>query len=58
MSAQTDNSLVHGKALKNMLWVEEPDTKKRIRVVPGEFRQRDVRMGRHIPISSGVVPRF
>jgi Fic family protein len=42
----------------DMLWVEEPDTKERVRVVPGEFRQRDVRVGRHIPISSGAVPRF
>jgi Fic family protein len=42
----------------DMLWVEEPDTKERIRVVPGEFRQRDVRVGRHIPISSGAIPRF
>ncbi len=41
-----------------MLWVEEPDTKERIRVVPGEFRQRDVRVGRHIPVSPGAVPRF
>jgi Fic family protein len=42
----------------DMLWVEEPDTKERIRVVPSEFRQRDVRVGRHIPISPGAVPRF
>ena len=42
----------------DMLWVEEPDTKRRIRVVPGEFRQRDVLVGRHIPISPGAVPRF
>jgi Fic family protein len=42
----------------DMLWVEEPDTKERIRIVPGQFRQRDVRVGRHIPISPGAVPRF
>jgi Fic family protein len=42
----------------DMLWVEEPDTKERIRVVPGELRQRDVRVDRHIPISPGAVPRF
>jgi hypothetical protein len=42
----------------DMLWVEEPDTKERIRVVPGELRQRDVRVGRHIRISPGAVPRF
>lgn len=41
-----------------MLWVEEPDTRERVRVVPGELRKRDVRVGRHIPISPGAVPRF
>jgi Fic family protein len=43
---------------EEMLWVEEPETKKRLRVVPGEFRLRDVRVGRHMPISPGAVPRF
>jgi Fic family protein len=42
----------------DMLWVEEPGTKERIRVVPGELRRRDVQVGRHIPISPGAVPRF
>ena len=41
-----------------MLWVEEPDTHERLRVVPGELRRRDVKVGRHIPISPGAVPRF
>jgi Fic family protein len=42
----------------DLLWVEEPDTRERLRVVPGEFRNRDVRVGRHIPVSPGAVPRF
>jgi Fic family protein len=41
-----------------MLWVEEPDMHERLPVVPGELRRRDVRVGRHIPISPGAVPRF
>jgi Fic family protein len=41
-----------------MLWVEEPDTHDRILVVPGELRRRDARVGRHVPISPGAVPRF
>jgi Fic family protein len=41
-----------------MLWVEEPDTHERLRVVAGGLRRRDVRVGRHIPISPGAVPRF
>lgn len=41
-----------------MLWIEEPDTKERLRVVPGELRLRDVKVGRHIAVSPGAVPRF
>jgi Fic family protein len=43
---------------EDMLWVEEPDTHERLRVVPGELRRRDVRVGRHVPVSPGAVPRF
>ena len=42
----------------DMLWVEEPDTYERLRVVPGELRSRDVKVGRHIAISPGAVSRF
>jgi Fic family protein len=42
----------------DMLWVEEPDTMERLHVVPGALRQRDVRVGRHIPVSPGALPRF
>ena len=41
-----------------LLWVEDSDTKKRIRVIPGAFREEDVKVGRHVPISPGAVPRF
>ncbi len=41
-----------------LLWVENPDTGERTRVVPGELRERDVKVGRHIPVSSGALPRF
>src|SRR5262249_4626512 len=43
---------------EDLLWVEDPQTKKRLRVLPGEFRQNDVRVGRHVPISPLAVPRF
>jgi Fic family protein len=43
---------------EDMLWVEDPDTRERLRVVPGEPRHRDVRVGRHVPVSPGAVPRF
>lgn len=42
----------------DLLWVSNPDTKERIRVVPGELRTTDVAVGRHIAISPGAVPRF
>jgi Fic family protein len=42
----------------DLLWVEDPATKERIRVIPGELRHRDVAVGKHIPVSPGAVPRF
>lgn len=43
---------------EDLLWVEEPDTKERVRVMPGTFRERHVQVGRHRPVSPGAVPRF
>jgi Fic family protein len=43
---------------EDLRWVEDPVTKERVRVVPGALRTRDVRVGDHIAISSGAVPRF
>jgi Fic family protein len=42
----------------DLLWVEDPQTKKKIRVVPGQLRLRDVKVGEHVPISPLAVPRF
>lgn len=42
----------------DLLWVEEPDTKERLPVVPGELRRRDVKVGNHIAVSPGALPRF
>src|SRR5882724_2147874 len=41
-----------------LLWVEEPDTYERVRVLPGELRRPDVKVGRHVSISPGAIPRF
>ena len=38
--------------------MQELDTKERIKVVPGELRDRDVTVGRHVPVSPGAVRRF
>ena len=43
---------------EDLLWVEEPDTKDRIRVIPGAFREHHVQVGRHRPVSPGAVRRF
>ena len=42
----------------DLLWLEDPVTKKRMRVAPGELRHSDVAVGRHVAISPGAVPRF
>jgi Fic family protein len=42
----------------DLLWVEDPATKERIRITPGELRTRDIRVGIHVPVSPGAVPRF
>ncbi|MEN8180145.1 MAG: Fic family protein [Pseudomonadota bacterium] len=41
-----------------LLWAEEPDTGERMQVIPGTLRQRDVKVGQHVPISPGALPRF
>jgi Fic family protein len=43
---------------EDLLWVEDPETKERVRVVPGELRAKDVRVGAHVAISPGAVSRF
>ena len=43
---------------EDLLWVENPKTKERVRVIPGELRHRDVQIGQHVAISPGALPRF
>lgn len=43
---------------EELLFVEDPATGKRARVVPGELRRHDVRVGDHVPVSPGAVPRL
>jgi Fic family protein len=42
----------------DLLWVENPQSQVRQRVVPGELRERQVRIGRHIPPTAGELPAF
>ena len=43
---------------EEMLFVEDPHTKERLPVVPGQLRTRDVEVGSHLAVSPGAVPRF
>lgn len=43
---------------EELLWVEESRSGEKIRVIPGELRTRDTKVGEHISISPGAVPRF
>jgi Fic family protein len=53
---------IHRRFYKEMpddlKWVEDPVTKERLKIIPGALRHRDVRVGNHISISPGAVPRF
>ena len=40
----------------NLIWSDQPNTQERIRIIPGELRQHDVKVGRHIPVSPGALP--
>lgn len=42
----------------DLLWVGDPRTHKRMPVIPGELRTRDVAVGDHVAISAPAVPRF
>jgi Fic family protein len=42
----------------DLLWVEDPATKDKIKVIPGALRDRAVAVGRHVPISAPALPRF
>lgn len=38
--------------------VEHPATREKLPVVPGQLREHDVEVGRHVPVSPGALPRF
>jgi Fic family protein len=47
-----------GELPDTLLWVANPDTGERLKQLPGELRARDVKVGDHVSISPGAVPRF
>jgi Fic family protein len=42
----------------DLRWVKNPDTGERIAVLPGQKRERDARVGRHIAVSPSAISRF
>ncbi len=55
-------SEIHKRFYENlppaMQEVLDPASNEMIKIIPGHFRERDVQVGQHIPISPGAVPRF
>jgi len=43
---------------EELCWAEDSETHERVRVTSGELRAHDVRVGDHIAISPGAIPRF
>ena len=41
-----------------LLYVENPDTGERSRVIPGKLREKNVQVGQHIAVSPDAVSRF
>jgi len=43
---------------EDLMWIEDPEKKERLRVVGGETRKRDVLGGLEFAVSAGAIPRF
>lgn len=43
---------------ESLLWIENPDTGEKLKVVPGELRTSEVVVGKHIPPSSARLHSF
>jgi Fic family protein len=43
---------------EELLWIKNTDNNKKLKLIPGELRKCNVKVGRHIPISPEVIPTF
>ena len=43
---------------EEMRWVSDPDSGEKMRLVPGQLRMRDVRVGRHVPPLPAELPAY
>lgn len=46
------------KLPEDLLWIENPDTQKKLKVIPGQLRTTMVSVGRHIPPRPENLPHF
>jgi Fic family protein len=42
----------------SLLWISNPYTNERVKVTPGQLRTQDVKVGNHVAVSPGSIPRF
>ena len=43
---------------EELLWIDDPESGERLRMIPGGLRNRDVIVGDHLAVSPGALPRF
>lgn len=43
---------------EDLMWTVNPDTQQKIKIIPGTLRQTDVKVGNHVAVSPGAIPRF
>lgn len=43
---------------EEMCWIEDPDTKRKVKIIPGKLREEMVAVGRHVPPLPQNVSRF
>lgn len=43
---------------EDLLWIEDVASQTKISLVPGKLRRSDVKVGNHVSISPGALPRF
>ena len=47
-----------GRLPEDMLWVENPATGKKVEIIPGEFRNGEVKIGHQVPPPATVLAEF
>ena len=57
-SIQTMHERFCSQLPEELLWIENPKTGERAKIISGALRERDVIVGQHVAISPGALPRF